>query len=140
MIVLLDTNVFISYLLTPGEQRIITQVVETCFTADVEFLVPLELLEEITATVQSSPYLRERIPDDAVEQLIALLKTITIIPNPLEQELPAYVRDPDDDYLVAYGRVYEANCLVSGDPDLLVLGQVEEMQIVSPRAFLEMLE
>ena len=140
MIVLLDTNVFISYLLTPGERRTITQVVEACFTVDVDLLVPVELLEEITTTVASSPYLHERIPTEAVEQLIALLKTIAIIPNPLELELPSYVRDPDDDYLVAYGLVYEANYLVSGDPDLLVLEQVGEMHIVSPRSFLEILE
>ncbi|MDH3604433.1 MAG: hypothetical protein OEU26_32915 [Candidatus Tectomicrobia bacterium] len=97
MIVLLGTNVFFSYLLTPGEQRTITQVVEACFTIDVNLLALLELLEEIITTVQSSPYLRDRIPDDAVEELIALLQTIPIIPNPLEQELSAYVRDPDDD-------------------------------------------
>jgi hypothetical protein len=140
MIVILDTNVFISYLLTPGEQRTITQVMEICFTVDVELLVPLELLEELTTTVQSSPYLHERIPDDAVEQLVALLKTIAIIPNSIEQELPAYVRDPDDDDLLAYGLVYGANYLVSGDPDLLVLEHVGEMRTVSPRAFLEILE
>jgi uncharacterized protein len=61
------------------------------------------------------------------------------LPPPLE-EIAAYSRDPKDDYLVAYGVVNEADYLITGDLDLLVLGQVGDLQIVNPAQFIAVLQ
>jgi putative PIN family toxin of toxin-antitoxin system len=45
-------------------------------------------------------------------------------------------RDPDDDKIIAAGLAGRADYLVSGDKDLLVLGKVHEMKIVTPRTFM----
>ncbi len=136
MKVILDANIWISYLLTPAEGRTITQVVEACFTADVELLVPQELIDEILENVQESSYLRTRIPRDVLQQLIKQLTLIATMPLPLSEELPTFSHDPDDDYLVAYGLGHEVDYLVTGDRHLLVLQQVEHLTIVEPRVFL----
>jgi predicted nucleic acid-binding protein len=49
-------------------------------------------------------------------------------------------RDPKDDAVVACAQEGEADYIVSGDQDLLVLEEYGDVQIVSPREFLEILE
>ena len=42
-------------------------------------------------------------------------------------------RDPDDDAVLALARGAQADLIVSGDQDLLVLGQFEGVPIITPR-------
>jgi predicted nucleic acid-binding protein len=49
-------------------------------------------------------------------------------------------RDPDDDHVLAAAVVGEADCIVTGDKDLLVLDPYEGIRIVTPREFLDVLE
>ena len=49
--------------------------------------------------------------------------------------MPSVTRDRKDDYLLAYAVVGRADYLVTGDRDLLVLGEVEGVRIVSPAGF-----
>ncbi len=48
--------------------------------------------------------------------------------------------DPEDDYVLATGRLARAEYLVTGDAGLLALRQYEGMQIVTPRTFLTLIE
>jgi uncharacterized protein len=57
---------------------------------------------------------------------------------PLE-EFATYTRDPKDDNLVVYGVVNEADYLITGDADLLVLNRIGRMEIVKPSRFLAIL-
>ncbi len=45
------------------------------------------------------------------------------------------MRDPDDDRILALARSFEADLLVTGDDDLLVLHPWEGIAIVRPREF-----
>ena len=47
--VILDANIFLSYLLAPGTERPITSIVNACFTEGVDLIAPPELLAEITS-------------------------------------------------------------------------------------------
>jgi putative PIN family toxin of toxin-antitoxin system len=58
----------------------------------------------------------------------------------IKEEIPAVTRDPKDDYLLAYALVGEADYLVTGDKDLLVLKQVDTVKIVTSREFLSILK
>ena len=49
-------------------------------------------------------------------------------------------RDPDDDHVLACARAVEADYLVSGDADLLILERFEKTRIVTPRDFEGMME
>lgn len=140
MKVIVDANVFLSYLAAPETGRTITWVVGACLTrADIELVLPPGLIEEVAEKVASKQYFQERIPQEQLEEFIRQLRQLAALPPPLE-EIPPYSRDPEDDYLIAYGLVNEVNYLVTGDPDLLVLRRVENVAIVEPSQFLDILQ
>jgi uncharacterized protein len=139
MRVILDTNIWISYLLAPHEPRTITMVVERCLVEEIELVVPQELIQEMMEKVSTSAYLQTHILPEDLDTLSTIWATVATTPARLEAEIPAYSRDPEDDYLVAYGVMYDVNYLVTGDPDLLILEQVGNLRIVKPRTFLDLL-
>ncbi len=49
-------------------------------------------------------------------------------------------RDPDDDWILAAALAAEADCIVTGDHDLLVLGSHHGIPIITPRQCLERLQ
>ncbi|KPK05223.1 MAG: hypothetical protein AMJ56_16235 [Anaerolineae bacterium SG8_19] len=140
MRVLIDTNVFISYLLSPHSAGVIQEIFEIWIEGSFSLLVPEALLNEILVTVTSKPRLSERIPPEVLEEFLTTIQilgeTIPRITNPI----PTATRDPKDDYLLAYALVGKADYLVTGDDDLLALNdQIEELRIWTPRQFHEMI-
>lgn len=139
MKVILDTNIYISYLLIHGERRIITEVVETClFDESIGLLAPQELFEELRKTIQGKPYLRDRITQADLDELLEALRAVAVIPSPLE-DLAPLSRDPDDDYLLAYGLLEEVDYLITGDDDLLAIGKIDTLRIVRVPVFHQLL-
>lgn len=139
MKVLIDTNIWLSYLLSPSMPRAIPMVVDTCLTQDeIDVLVPRELIAELAATVASKRYFRTRIPYATINAFIEQLTALAELPMPLE-DIATYSRDPKDDYLVAYGIINEADYVITGDADLLVLGRVGALQILNPSNFVSVL-
>lgn len=136
--VVLDTNVFLSYLLAPETERPITSVVRACFSEDIDLLVPPELLTELVKKLTTKPYFQERVPQSLIDNFVEQMTLLQNDVMPLET-IPTFSRDPDDDYLIAYGVVNEVDYLVTDDMDLLVLRQVANLKIISPRAFLRLL-
>ena len=55
-------------------------------------------------------------------------------PSPLADPV---CRDPSDDWVLATALAGEASLIVTGDDDLLSLGSFAEVEIISPRRFLE---
>jgi uncharacterized protein len=140
MRVILDANVFLSYLLTPDSHGTITLIVETSLLADdITVLLPPELLRETADRAMNKPYFRGRVPRNHVEQVLAHLTTYAETLPDLEDEWKDLVRDRKDDYLVAYGLVHDADYLVTGDQDLLVLRQVHNLRIVTPVEYLQLI-
>jgi uncharacterized protein len=138
MNVLLDANVFLSYLLAPSPHSTIPLVVDTCFTAEINILVPPELIAEIAEKAATKRYFRERIPQQEIDQFVQQLTSVGTPLPPLAKRV-TYSRDPKDDYLIAYGIVYDADYLVTGDADLLILQASELLKIVTPADFLAIL-
>lgn len=136
MRVILDTNVFLSYLAAPDTERALTWVVRTCLTReDIEIVVPPELIDELSEKVVEKKYFRERVPQEKAAEFIEQLHLLADLSSPLE-DIPVFSRDPGDDYLIAHGIVNEVDYIVTGDADLLVLKRVEHLQIMTPSAFL----
>ena len=84
-------------------------------------------------------YLTERISTEEVDRLIRLLSAVAETVSPVTTPIAPAIRDLDDSYLLAYALVGQADYLVSGDADLLVLGEVGKLKIVAPADFVRLL-
>jgi putative PIN family toxin of toxin-antitoxin system len=140
MRIILDTNIWISYLLARDEQNLIRRLTQACIGVDRTLIVPPELITELRGSTTKYPYLGKRIPQHEVEALIQEFQEIAQIPPFLRENFPQYSRDAQDDYLLAHGIIQQVDYLVTGDKDLLVLGSVEEIQVVTPARMKNILE
>lgn len=133
----LDTNTLVSGLVSEHgpPRRILDAWLEGRYT----LVTSLYLVGELTH-VLSYPRLADRLlmNNEEVEALLAALLSQTVV-TPGQLRLPGATRDPKDDAVVACAKEGEADYIVSGDQDLLVLGEYEGIQIVTPRQFVEIL-
>ncbi|MGH7429716.1 MAG: putative toxin-antitoxin system toxin component, PIN family [Candidatus Methylomirabilaceae bacterium] len=67
----------------------------------------------------------------------AALRTYSILAEPVK--VPPVCRDPDDDIVLACAVMGQADYIISGDQDLLVLNTHEGIPIVTPRGFVTIL-
>lgn len=137
---LFDTNIFISYLLSPTAEGTITTIVEAAVDRAFALILPSELVERFPTTVASKEYLARRIKAEDTNKFMEILVEASEIIPPIESPIPKVCRHFKDDYLLAYALIGRADYLVTGDDGLLVLGQVEEVKIVTPADFLAILQ
>jgi putative PIN family toxin of toxin-antitoxin system len=100
-------------------------------------LVRHPLVEEVTH-VLTYPRIAHRLQLGDAELatiLAALLSRTKLTPGQLQ--LPGVTRDPKDDAVVACAVEGRADYIVSGDQDLLALGEYEGIPAVTPRHFVE---
>ena len=140
MKVILDANVLLSFLAAPSDSRTVVQVVQRCLTdPEIQLLAPRELITEVIEKATGKPYFQQQVPASRVSSLVEALSVLAEIPAQLREEVARFSRDRKDDYLVAYGLVWGAEYLVTGDKDLLVLKTVRDLKIVKPVEFLKLL-
>jgi len=133
----LDTNVLVSGLV--AEQGAPHQVLDAWLEGRYTLVISLYLVEEFLH-VLSYPRIAERLrlsEQELADVTAAVLSRAEVTPGHLR--LPGVTRDPKDDAVVACAREGQADYIVSGDQDLLVLGEYEGMRVVTPRQFVEIL-
>jgi putative PIN family toxin of toxin-antitoxin system len=137
--VLLDTNIFVSYLLRPQAARPPARLVRAALAGSFTLLTTPYALQELTATITHKPYLAARIDPAIATTLLQFLAAyaVSVPALPLPPTLTS--RDPDDDPFLGAALLGQADYLVTGDADLLVLGQVGTLQIISPADFAALL-
>jgi putative PIN family toxin of toxin-antitoxin system len=140
MRVLVDTNLFIAYLLKPRSESFIRILLDAVAEGIVTLLLPEALLDEIGDTIRRKPYLISRIHEDRLILFLQLLKTVGEEIPLISEKIPAITRDPNDDYLIAYAVVGQADYLISGDNDLLVLEKIGALNIVNSGQFRQILK
>ena len=134
MIVVLDTNVMISALISTGgpPARIIDFWEAGAF--DVASSAPL--LEEVKRVLgydQVKKYLK--CSPEEINKLLAGWRTASIYVDP-EEELEVIKDDPDDDRVLECAVAAEAEYIVSGDNHLLDLGEYRGIEVLPPAGFL----
>ena len=133
MKVVLDTNVFVSGIFfggTPG------RVLEAWRDGRAEFVLSREIVEEY---VRVGGELADRFPGvdlSAALELLTVSATLVTAP-PLPERAS---RDPDDDKFLACALAAGADCVVSGDRDLLDVSSYEGIVVLSPRDFFDQLQ
>jgi uncharacterized protein len=133
----LDTNVLVSGLVSSqGAPR---QLVDDWLADRYVLVSSLYLVQELTR-VLTYPRIAEHLHLSQTELdtiLIALLVRAEIVPGRIE--LPGVTRDPKDDAVVACAKEGQADYIVSGDRDLLVLDTVDGTRVVTPQQFVGIL-
>jgi putative PIN family toxin of toxin-antitoxin system len=69
------------------------------------------------------------------DELVKFLALAAVVVSPTETV--AVSRDPDDDRLIEAALAANAAVIVTGDQDLLTLGHIGQIQVRTPREFLE---
>jgi len=128
--VFFDTNVLVAAFATRGLCADVFRLV----LVEHELLVPPALIEEVIRTLTKKIH----VPDQVVRGVVAFLRAAGSTVEGAPERPPIAVRDPDD--VVILGEVLSggADVLVTGDKDLLVLGQVGALRILDPRGFWEL--
>jgi uncharacterized protein len=135
--VIIDTNVFIRYLLRPGAAT--RRLIEDLWLEDKIIVVSSpELFVELSQVLERETIRAYIHPEVGLVLLETLQSKAEFLP-PLG-EVPAYSRDPKDDKFVACAIAAQAAFLTSEDRDLLALGSLGEIQILTPYDFLHQIE
>jgi len=135
--VVIDTNVFVRYLLRIGAAT--RRLIEDFWLEDMIIVVSApELFQELSQVLEREAIRAYIHPDEGLVLLETLQSKAEFLP-PLG-EVPAYSRDPKDDKFVACAIAAQAAFLISEDRDLLALGSLGEIQILTPYDFLRQIE
>lgn len=134
--VVIDANVFLSFLLFPDNQTAAVRVVQGAIEGEFDVVFPAEVAEELRRKVHEKPYFRERIAERSLEELIALMLDVSM--DPWEgASWPYQSRDPKDQYLLDAAAGNGVEFLITGDKGLLETRRAPESAlIVTPAQFL----
>lgn len=127
MRVVLDTSTVVSGLCWNGPPR---QILDLARLRRVELFTSLSLLAELAAVLSRQKFIhRLRVAGvDAKTLVIDYSALARLINQP--SPIPRTCRDPDDDEVLACARAAGADLIITGDHDLLSLGDYNNMPIV----------
>ena len=126
MRIVLDANVVIAAFATRG---LCDTILEFCLDSH-DILLSEDLILEIGSNLRK----KIKIAPQAVEKIMTLLRENAeiLIPEHLSSNL---CRDPDDLHVLGLVVSGKADCIVTGDKDLLVIKKFQHIPILSPRDF-----
>ena len=131
MKVFLDTNVLISAIATRG---LCADVLREVLTSH-KLIISAHLLKELRQVLQR----KFKVPASLIVEFLDLLQQDSIKTKPAD--LPdVNIKDKDDLIILASALKANADLLVTGDKELLALGKIGNLEIVSPRSFWERLK
>ena len=136
MKVVIDVNVWISGLLWGG---IPGEILRLAYEKRITSYVSTALMRELEATLQRpkfQPQLRKR--DHTAESLLVIAasfsQSVSITVSKFDD-----LRDPADARIIATAIAAQAQALITGDRDLLVLQTVQNIRMLTPTQFLSAL-
>lgn len=134
--VIIDANVFLSFLLFPQKPTAVVRVVTRAIAGEFDLVFPPGIEHEIRRQVCEKPYFRERIRARDLEELLGLIEQVAIVPSE-GSKARIRSRDPKDQYLLDAAAGDGVAFLISGDRDLLDIERpLDFPPIVSAAAFL----
>ncbi|MFN5262616.1 MAG: putative toxin-antitoxin system toxin component, PIN family, partial [Pseudanabaena sp.] len=123
MRIVLDTNVLIASLISRGKCY---ALVENSLKVH-EIISSKFILDELAEKLQKKFKYKTEDINEALS--IFCSKMEIVIPSPLEQQV---CRDIDDDWILATALAGKAQCIVTGDKDLLAIARFENIDIIAP--------
>lgn len=130
---LVDSNVYVSYLLNSDSAGRIGEVLGLAAQGRIRLALPPEQIEELRRVITTKRYLRERIRLIDLERFILLLESLGDLLPPVQGDPPRVLRDRNDDFLIESAKQNKIDLIVSGDRDLLEWqGAPPNLKVVSP--------
>lgn len=136
MIIVLDTNVIISALLSPAWTP--AKIIARWEAKEFDVAISMPLLEELVLSYERiRKYFRE--PQEKIGLLLKCLKRVSILVAP-EFRLNEIENDADDNRVLECAVAANASFIISGDDHLLSLGKYHGIVILPPVGFLALLK
>lgn len=130
--IVVDTNVWLRYLIKPSAA--IRELIETWWLdGHVRIVVASELLSELEA-VLARPSMRRFVKGTEGQTLLETIRLLADI-LPALGAIPCFTSDRKNDKFVACALVGQAHFVVTADEDLLVVGEVEAVRMITPCHF-----
>jgi putative PIN family toxin of toxin-antitoxin system len=126
--IIIDTNLWISFLIGKQLVGLKTLLIEKTITP----IFSQQLLDEISL-VTKKPKSQKYFPPQKVQELLEFLSIIGICIE-IKSEVN-HCRYPKDNYLLALAKDSQADFLITGDQDLLILEEFERTKIVTYQEF-----
>ena len=135
MRVLLDTNIWISGLLWGGNPR---RIIQLAVSEQIVLYSSKLLIEELQTTL-AYPKLQRRLEKLAItaEELLVEVARITQLCQPVTISDLSQLRDPKDKIVLETAVSVPVEVIVSGDEDLLILREFQDIPILTTKQFLE---
>ena len=131
MNIVFDSNIYIAAFATHGVCHL---MLESCITEHNVFISDFILGE-----IKEKLIKKIKLPPETVDEIISYLGEQAIVINP-KNLVSDICRDPDDDNIISLGLAAKAEYIVTGDRDLLDIGQYASLHMVSPKEFSEVLK
>jgi putative PIN family toxin of toxin-antitoxin system len=128
----LDTNVVIAAFLTDG---LCSKLLVRARRNDFELLLSREITQEFEKNLRKKFKLTAAEVNQALTVLLEAGETVQEV-----RPIPPICRNPEDDKILALAKQEEADYLVTGDQDLLIIEQYDQTRIVTPKSFEGMFE
>lgn len=130
--VVLDANVFVSFLIS--HQPPISTILDLWARGELVICYSTEILDELEAALKY-PKIRKLVSNSETESLINAVKVLGILIIPTKTV--EICRDKKDNKYLEVCLESASKFLISGDKDLLTLGEFEGTKIVSPLEYLK---
>ena len=133
----LDANVFVSGVLTEGAPR---KILRAWRAGQFHLVASHAIFSEIGRVLRYPKIARRhRWSETEIREFMESLEALAIV-APGELHLRVVAADPADDRYLECAVEGEATCVVTGDRHLLDLSAYREIEILSPREFIEFLD
>lgn len=129
MKIVVDTNVVISGVFFGGKPR---QIIEAVANGDITAYATTRILDEYMGIIESMIERKQGHLNQSI--LSPLFSSFKMIESKTNIEVCC---DPDDDKFLECAIDAKAMYIVSGDNDLLVIGEYENIQIITAKDFCE---
>ena len=129
--IILDVNIWVSAFISP---KMLQHVQSLILQDGIDIIACQELLEELRQTMQR-PKFKKYLSSERILLAIELVEQSAIFIN--SQSIVQLCRDNKDDYLLALAKDAQADFLLTGDKDLLVLNPFEKTHIIKLSEYLE---
>jgi len=139
--VVIDTNLLISAALVANSPP--DKLIRAWLKKEFILIISLEQLEEIRDVSKRKKFKARPLFTKSITELIENIKYVAETMEPLSKKnLPLHVRDIEDDFMIAAALGGDADYLITGDEDLLMLNGnplLGKLRIISARDFLKIL-